>query len=85
MAIYVFQQCSNPANTAEFDIDTGIYSVGDVLFSFTNGATCWEMTATPGSGPASAPDFGPYDNCTECTTDTNAWEFQSCCNPYELL
>ena len=79
MAIYVFQQCTNPANTAEFDVNTGIYSVGDVLFSYTNGATCWEMTSTTGGGPASLPDLGPYPDCGTCSASLNAWEFENCC------
>ena len=36
MAIYIFQQCLDPSVTAEFDINPSVYSVGDVLFSFTN-------------------------------------------------
>jgi hypothetical protein len=78
MAIYIFQQCGDPTTTAEFDVD-GSYSLGDVLFSFTNGTTCWEMTNTTGSGPASTPDLGPYANCAACNSSLNAWEFQNCC------
>ncbi len=78
MSIYVFQLCSNPLITDEFDVDSS-YTTGEVLFSFSQGAACWEMTSTTGSGPATSPTFGPYDNCSNCNGDINAWEFQNCC------
>jgi hypothetical protein len=66
MAIYVFQECNNPSNTAEFDIDPVVYSGSTpVLFSYSGGGTCWTFTSTTGTtGPA--PDFGPFSSCTEC-------------------
>jgi hypothetical protein len=85
MAIYIFQQCLDPSVTAEFDINPAVYSAGDVLFSFTNGATCWEMTTSTGTGPAGTPDFGPYVDCSTCSSDENAWEFQSCCDGSQIL
>ena len=78
MAIYVFQLCSNLSITAEFDVDVS-YSPGNTLFSYVSGATCWEMTAASGSGPAPSPDLGPYADCTACNTSLNAWEFENCC------
>jgi hypothetical protein len=67
MAIYVFQECNNPSNTAEFDIDPVVYSGGTpVLFSYSGGGTCWTFTSTTGVGPALSADFGPFSSCTEC-------------------
>jgi len=78
MAIYIFQLCSNPSTTTVFDVD-GSYTPGNTLFSFTEGASCWEMTSTSGSGPAPSPDLGPYADCTACNASLNAWEFENCC------